>query len=143
MNGFSINSPMLGQVDLSQIPINFVDDVGLLYGGNSLVQSGGALGGSVVLNNRPFRPNAPMASIEQVIGSFDSYVTAVNLNLNTKKLGSDTRFIFQKSQNDFKYYNNGILPSEWMVRQNAAFQKHPVLLNNFPTFQPNTILSVS
>lgn len=121
-NGFSINSPMLGQVDLSQIPINFVDDVGLLYGGNSLVQSGGALGGSVVLSNRPFRPDAPMASIEQVFGSFHSYVTAVNLNLNSKNFGSDTRFIFQKSQNDFKYYNNGILPSEWMEQQNAAFQ---------------------
>jgi iron complex outermembrane receptor protein len=121
-NGFSINSPMLGQVDLSQVPINFVDDVGLLYGGNSLLQSGGALGGSVVLNNRSFRPDDPMLSIEQVFGSFHSYVTAVNLNLNYEKFGSDTRVIFQKSQNDFEYFNNGILPSEWMTQKNAAFR---------------------
>ena len=48
---FLINSPMLGQVDFSQIPGLFVEEVELYYGGGSLIKAGGALGGGVSLNN--------------------------------------------------------------------------------------------
>lgn len=121
-NGFSISSPMLGQVDLSQVPISFVDEVGVLFGGNSLLQSSGALGGSVILNNYPIQAGKPLLFFEQVLGSFHSYATALNLNFTSGKISSATRFIIQGSKNDFNYYNNGILPSEWMKQQNAAYR---------------------
>lgn len=121
-NGFSINSPMLGQVDLSLIPNNFIDKVGLSAGGNSLLQTSGALGGSVNLSNKPFNSSDPLVSLSQAFGSFQTYVTSINLNLNSGKLRSDTRFNLQTSENDFLYYNIGIIPSDWMKQQHAAFR---------------------
>jgi vitamin B12 transporter len=50
-NGIRLNSPMLGQVDFSQIPVWIIDKVSILYGGSSLGEGSGALGGSVLLEN--------------------------------------------------------------------------------------------
>jgi iron complex outermembrane receptor protein len=120
-NDFAINSPMLGQVDFSYVPESFFDEVGLLYGGGSLYKTSGALGGSVLLDNNTNQSKRPLLHINQSLGSFGSYNTAVSLNLRTENFSSGTRAMFQSSKNDFSYYNNGVLPSEWMMQQNASF----------------------
>ena len=50
-NGVEINSPMIGQQDFSMINVFFIDDVNLLHGGSSLVNSSGGLGGSINISN--------------------------------------------------------------------------------------------
>ena len=52
-NGLELNSPMLGMVDFSLIPVYFTDNVKLLHGSSSLSQSAGALGGTILLENKP------------------------------------------------------------------------------------------
>ena len=44
-NGISLNSPMLGMVDFSAIPVYFTDNVSLLHGSGPLSEKSGALGG--------------------------------------------------------------------------------------------------
>ena len=46
-NGLNINSPMLGQADLSLIPGGFIDDINIYSGLASLAISGGGLGGTI------------------------------------------------------------------------------------------------
>ena len=121
-NDFVINSPMLGQVDFSYIPESFFDGVELLYGGGSLYKSSGALGGTILLDNNTNRSEQPLLHISQSVGSFNSYNTAASFNMNTKKFGMATRVMMQRSDNNFKYYNNGVLPSEWMNQQNASYR---------------------
>jgi len=48
-NDIEINSPMLGQVDLSLVPNNFYSHAILNYGGSSLENTSGALGGAINL----------------------------------------------------------------------------------------------
>ncbi len=120
-NDFTINSPMLGQVDFSTIPESFFDEVNLLYGGGSLYQSGGALGGSVLLSNSTLIPRKSLLHVSQSLGSFGSFNTAATLHLEKKKMIAETRVMLQSSKNDFPYYNNGTLPSQWMKQQNASF----------------------
>jgi iron complex outermembrane receptor protein len=50
-NGISLNSPMLGMVDFSTIPVYFTDNVSLLHGSGSISTKSGALGGLVKLDN--------------------------------------------------------------------------------------------
>jgi len=120
-NGFSINSPMLGQVDFSYIPESFFDEVKLLYGGGSLYEQSGALGGMIMLNNFAEKEKENWLHVNQSIGSFGAYNTAAQLSLNKGEVFSKTSLMLQTAQNDFKYYNNGVLPPEWMLQQNASF----------------------
>jgi iron complex outermembrane receptor protein len=120
-NGFRIASPMLGQVDLSLVPNTFFDEAKLQYGGSSLEFIPGALGGSIELETRP-QETAPMLSLSQMAGSYQTYITTAALNLKTGKFISNTRFVFQSSENDFDYYNNAVIPAEWMKQENASVQ---------------------
>ena len=119
--GFNINSPMLGQTDFSLLPGSFFDEVELLYGGASLTDVGGALGGSISLkSNGMYKSNT--LNIQQSIGNFNTYHTSSSINLNKSKFYSSTRFIRQSSLNDFTYYNNSILPSgKEMTQSNANY----------------------
>jgi iron complex outermembrane receptor protein len=120
-NGFAINSPMLGQVDFSSIPDSFFDEVELLFGGGSLYEQSGALGGAVLLNNFSGNKSKPKIHINQSAGSFGTFNSALSVNLGENRFRSETAAVLQTSQNDFEYYNNGVLPPEWMTQQNASF----------------------
>lgn len=119
-NGFEINSPMLGQVDLSLIPNIFYDEARLDYGGSSLATTAGALGGSINLeSNKPGYTD--IFSFTQSIGSFETYTSSLKLNLERKHFNSNTSIYLNSSNNSFSYYNNAIIPHEWQTQENAAF----------------------
>ena len=128
-NGFSINSPMLGQVDFSYVPESFFDEVRLIFGGGTLSEQSGALGGTVLLNNFNETGNKPFVHFNQSVGSFGTYNTAAGFHVKKGKFVSSTALSFQTAENNFKYYNNGIIPSEWMTQKdaqylNTGFQQH-------------------
>ncbi|MEL6718809.1 MAG: Plug domain-containing protein, partial [Bacteroidota bacterium] len=52
-NGLPLQSPMLGLLDLSLLPLNAVEEVSLQKGGNTALWGSGAIGGTVGLNNLP------------------------------------------------------------------------------------------
>ncbi len=120
--GFNINSPMLGQTDFSLLPGSFFDEVKLHYGGGSLTEVSGALGGSISLKSNSSNNDNQLFSIQQSVGSFNTFLTSASLNLNKSGFSSSTRFIRQSSLNNFSYFNNAILPSgEEMTQTNADF----------------------
>lgn len=54
-NGFNIQNPMLGQSDLSSLPVFLFDKAGIEYGGSSALWGSGAVSGSILLrNSSPF-----------------------------------------------------------------------------------------
>ncbi len=121
--GFDINSPMLGQTDFSLLPGSFFDEIELHYGGSSLTETSGALGGSINLSSGyPFKSDFGV-NINQSVGSFNTFQTAINVKTGSNKLFSDTRFFRQSSDNDFPYLNTAILPeSQEMKQTNADFR---------------------
>ncbi len=140
---FLINSPMLGQVDFSQIPGLFVEEVELYYGGGSLIKAGGALGGGVSLNNDDGFSDKPMVCFQQAIGSYGFLSTTAGVNLGNDKFRSTTRFSRESARNDFTYLNTAIHPAKEMKQQNAAY-RNTGFTQQF-SFKPNPrqLLSVS
>jgi iron complex outermembrane receptor protein len=120
-NGFRLNSPMLGQTDLSTIPNSLFDKVELYYGGASLIKSEGGLGGSINLMNNT-SSQKPTLYLTQSAGSFKTFSTAAGLHLGKKSFKSDTRFIYQTSKNDFPFYNDAVIPPREMTQQNADYR---------------------
>jgi len=120
--GFNINSPMLGQTDFSTIPVSLFDNVELHYGGSSLTEIGGALGGSIKLETVSVKEKGERVQFTQSIGSYNTYLTAASVDISGSLVKSKTHFTRQSSKNDFTYYNNAILPSgEDMLQTNADF----------------------
>jgi iron complex outermembrane receptor protein len=105
-NGIDINSPMLGQIDLSLIPVSQFDGIEILYGAASLPSSGGAFGGIVNLITQPDWNNRLDVRISQTTASFHNFLASVSAATGGKNSQFITRAAFSTGLNDFLYYND-------------------------------------
>ncbi len=105
-NGLNINSPMLGQVDFSQLPVFMLDQLDVLYGGSSLTEGSGALGGSVVMSNKANWQSEECVRFLQSVASFSNLQSMASVRLKSDKWLSETRIAYESSENDFPYKNN-------------------------------------
>ena len=117
-NGVSLNSPMNGQIDFSLYPTLFFDEAELHHGSSGLIDGSGALGGSVILNNKEEYNNSTKITFTQNLGSFSNYTTALKLKMGTNKLFYETKFYGSYAKNNFEYINNTLpeSPTEELKR---------------------------
>ncbi len=126
-NGMSLNSPMRGLADLSLIPVFFTDGVYLLHGGSSMTKGSGALGGSIHLENTPdWNTSFGLEGLAET-GSFNSRKTFLKLALGGKNTQSSTRFFYETSENNFPFFNSGVIPNITDTLQNAGYNKTGIL----------------
>lgn len=141
-NGININNPMLGQVDFSLIPVYFVDDISLLHGSSSLHTGSGALGGSIIINNKP-QWNKPFElKAIQSLGSFCTYNSFIKIGFNTKKLFTDIRLNYTQSKNNFEFYNNANGQFNYEKQKNADFKTNAGSINLYYKINNHQIISI-
>jgi outer membrane cobalamin receptor len=126
-NGITLNSPMRGSADLSLLPVMFVDNAWLLHGGSSLSENSGALGGSIHLANMADWSliNSAFALLER--GSFNSGTYLAKVQTGKGNFRAVTRLMYDHSDNNFPFYNVGVLPYQTDTLRNADFQKWALL----------------
>ncbi len=126
-NGISLNSPMRGYTDLSLLPVFFVDDIYLLHGGSTLAMSSGALGGSIHLENKPDWKvnNAFSAALERA--SFNTNRYMGKLQAGSDKFRSVTRFYYETSDNNFPFFNVGVIPGRNDTVTNGEYNRKALL----------------
>jgi len=107
-NGISVNSPMLGMVDFSLIPVYIIDDLTLKHGAASLSDRGGGIGGSINLENRPDWGEKSEFRYIQGIGSYRTFDEFLQVGVGNRKIRSKTRLYHNSSQNDYTFINRGI-----------------------------------
>lgn len=126
-NGMNLNSPMRGFADLSLLPVFFTDDVYLLHGGSSMTEGSGGLGGSIVLQNNPnWNSDFNLKALAET-GSFGSRKAFFRLNTGSELFKSDTRLFYETAENDFPFFNSGIIPHRKDTLQNADYRKAGIL----------------
>jgi len=126
-NGIKMNSPMLGQVDFSQLPVWIIDDLSLLYGGSSMQEGSGALGGAIMMENAVDWKRPLSISLNQEIGSFSTYGSYGKLDLGDEMIRSVTRIYSTSSRNNYPFRNTEIIPQEEQILANGAFKKGGLL----------------
>ena len=104
-NGISINSPMLGQSDLSLIPAGMVDNISVYFGGASLEVNSGGIGGIINVESKPRWRDGSDLTINTGTGSFGRYSGLVKYNRGTAEFQSVTRAFLNSAKNDFTYSN--------------------------------------
>lgn len=104
-NGISINSPMLGMMNLSQVPVSQFNDVDILYGPATIAQTSGAFGGVINLVTNPDWKNKANILLGQTLASFSSYTTLAGVAVGNEKVQSVTKINYSSATNDFPYFN--------------------------------------
>ncbi len=124
-NGFSLQSPMLGLLDLSFLPTVFVDEMSLNYGGNSAPWGNGAIGGVIALKNIPKSRDGISVGFQNILGSFDNWDSQLKMQYRKGKFAGSTRVFYQKAENDFEYTISPDLPKKRQT--NSAFSQGGIL----------------
>jgi len=122
-NGININSPMLGMVDFSLIPVYIIDDMTLQHGAASVSQESGGLGGHISLENNVNWQDTLSGRYIQSFGSYSTFDEFGQINIGNKTLQSKTRAYHTYSKNDYPFTNKMIIPYENQRNENADFGK--------------------
>ncbi len=122
-NGININSPMLGMVDFSLIPMFIIDEISLQHGNASIRHNSGGLGGHININNTVDWSNRFSARYYQGIGSFSTFDEFGQVNAGTNKFQSKTRAYHNYSKNNYKYVNKNIF-NPGQTSQNYPIQRN-------------------
>lgn len=139
-NGMKINSPMSGQVDFSQIPLVFVDDISIHFGQSSMNFGSGGLGGSVNLKSTPNWQNNGIKVI-QSIGSYETFLTGLMSVYGTKRIKGQTRIFRESSENNFSYINKARKGFPIERQTNADYNKMGVLQEVYLRLNTRNMLS--
>jgi len=124
-NEININSPMVGQADLSLIPAGFIDELRIYYGGGSIYVGNGGLGGIINIETKPDWKTESDILASFGAGSFDRYSGLLKIRSSGKRLQSSTKAFFLSARNDFRFLNSVSYPEPVFERRKNAelFQK--------------------
>ncbi len=104
--GFNINNAMLGQLDLSTVPVSSMNNAQLILGSQSTAYGSGAIGGVLSINeNKIFKATPDEMTLNVALGSYQNYATSLKAKFSRKKISSQTSFYFNDSKNDFEFTN--------------------------------------
>ncbi len=139
-NGMNINSPMLGQVDFSLIPVFFIDDIQLYPGGSSLNNCSGGLGGSVSINNLPDWNNQFDLSLSTKYGSLHQTQSFLKIGAGNRKLQFRVRSFYEYAKNDFKFYSQE--DKRWQKQENAEYTRLGTMAEFYARIKQRHYLSI-
>lgn len=139
-NGIPLRSPMLGQLDFSLIPVSFIDELQLSYGGNTSAWGSGAIGGIIQLNNRRKQIQGLKAGIETQVGSFGLWNQLATVNWGNSDVTASIRLFHQQALNDFSFQ---LSPDREPQRQrHASILQHGAMQELYWTVNPQNRLSL-
>lgn len=138
-NGISINSPMLGQSDLSILPASMIDNIRLYYGGASMALQSGGLGGAINLETKPIWNNRIGVNLSIGSGSFGEYTGSGKIMAGTSKFQSVTKYYFTSARNNFRYLNTESSATPvWQTRTNNQLSQKGLLQEFYFRNEGNT-----
>lgn len=158
--GFNLQNSMLGQTDLSLIPMFFVDKIELQYGGGSSFFGNSGVGGALHLSSAPPKREGWGGKIQLSVGSFETLQQSIQVNYRLKKYKTSLRFFHRQAKNNYWFTNSNAFgfpkPIERQVHaatrqwgllhhQNLSYQKHRFALKTWYQYNhrqlPPTLLS--
>lgn len=124
-NGININNPMLGQSDLSLIPVGLIDDIQIYFGGASMSLNNGGTGGTINLETKPVWKKETIVLLNAGTGSFGKYSGLIKVKTGNYKFQTVTKAFFHNAENNFRYRNTEISAEPvWQTRtDNQVRQK--------------------
>jgi vitamin B12 transporter len=105
-NGMNINNPMLGQADISLLPVGFFNSISVQKGALSGYWGSGAMAGVLNLQSNPQQITGLLVQATTSYSSLQNSVQWTSVNFSEGKLFSSTKLLGDFSQNKYQYYKN-------------------------------------
>lgn len=100
-NGFNIKNSMNGVIDYSLFPMGLADDMALFDGGGSSLYGNGAIGGTLMLNDRLKFGEGFQTKLTLSGGSYSDFRQNASLHFSKKRSASNLKLWNQTAKNDF------------------------------------------
>ncbi len=104
-NGMNINNPMLGQADISLLPVGFFNSASLQKGALSGYWGSGAMAGVLNLNSGT-NSEGFCVKLGSTYSSLQNFTQWISVDLGKGKWSSSTKFLADLSANKYQYYRN-------------------------------------
>lgn len=108
-NGFNINSPTHGQVDLALLPVQSASGISIQHGSACALWGSGAVGGTINLTNTPLFDKGLSSSVHLSAGSYNAFNELFSVTLSKAKTVSSVKLFSGAAENNFPFisgYNN-------------------------------------
>lgn len=102
--GVPIQNAALGIADVSTLPVMFMDNVQLIYGGSSALYGSGNVGGALLLDDNMAAGHSLWVNAST--GSFGQYAGGIDVHAQWKKWRFSVKGLLQVADNDFSYTDN-------------------------------------
>lgn len=130
-NGFNINNPWNGQMDLSLVPVDVADNVSVQYGGNSALWGSGAVGGAIHLSNNGLFNKGITSKISLSTGSFETYSQQLSAEYSGSRFITSIKFFNTDAKNNFEYSSYYFAEKTKLKTTNAELKNYGFLNENY------------
>ena len=141
-NGFVLNSPMLGSVDFSNLPVSQFRSIDVYSGNSSNLYTNGALGGSVHINQSA-ESNDDGLLLEAGGGSFGNFGGNFRYQSEIKSKKSKTSLSLTgellQLNNRFRYKNTFLADNPRELMKNSQFSRANMSANLKTVFESSDI----
>lgn len=138
-NGLPLQSPMLGQLDFSLLPLAFVDELSVQRGGQSAAWGSGAVSGAINLTTQPLGYEGLEASAQSLAGSFGLWDHQLRARYRSGRWAFNTRVLKRTAANDFEYE---LANGDTRRQPNAALAQQGILQELYWQPKPNQQLAL-
>jgi len=121
VDGERVNSSLSGGADFDNIPVNSVDRIEIVRGGQSALYGADAMGG--IINIITKRSDSDKFNTWSKIGFFGSFAWGAEFGKKIGALSALVSFSQDKSDGDFQYFDKW---NRLRIRENAQFSKRDV-----------------
>ncbi len=138
-NGFNVQSVMNGTSDLSLTPTFFVDELGLQSGSATHLWGSGAVGGSVLLNNKPAFGKGLILKSNTETGSFGRFSQQAKVAFGTQKWYGSVKGFYTEAENSYSLVDSRQSSVASQKVNNAAVKQKGVLAENYFRWRNNSV----
>ncbi len=128
-NGFPLNSPTTGQVDLALIPTGFMQSVAVVNGASGALFGSGTFGGSISLDNKPDWNNKWAINYSLNAGSYGTLGNMLTVRTGNRKFQYQLSALTRKAENDFYYRDYYRSQSPEVKTQHNAYRSVGLIQN--------------
>jgi outer membrane receptor protein involved in Fe transport len=136
--GMPIHSPMVGQLDLSLLPVFFVDAISVLPGSAGMKEGSGALGGVLSLESQAQSTQGWQSNLLIEAGSFGSQRAMGRLDFTRGRHSWTLRGMRMKAENDFPFRNTARIDKREERQRNAQLAQWGILSDYYYRAKDNS-----
>ncbi len=139
-NGFNLQSPVTGMMDLSLIPSGLFNSMSLQYGGKSATWGSGAIGGAIHLQSKSKFNEGSSIKFFTGAGSFGEKSMLVSADYSNIKFSNSTKFYHSDALHNYDYTSLANEVQETRKLPNAKANQNTLMQENYFKIKENQLL---